>query len=627
MSYLNALRLHFAGRFQANVSTVNNDPGHFDNAAFQPSYQDEQGALPNGWFNPQGDASFRLLGCAITSAWTKTGGVTNDPVLKCSVADGDTRVPGKLVDLDSEQQLVSEIWGLQVRIADATGKTLVSGHFEPAPFIDLWARAPLGGGDANGSAAYQSVLVDVHWGDVSASPFLTALQAASAKDMLSIKFNVDGLNMDFKSPNFMCGRIAGTIGPYLANEPHSLVLGRQFMAQAAQYPANFFLPAGSINFFPAVIDPAAGTIYLDLGNALPTDTPGGAMTDLGDLSLDVMQPSGNTTIGVIPAKGSGGYVSDAHWYANTAGVVQLPIAAYLLQAAQGNPLALLGNQPVGITEWSNGAFVRADTFVYRLNPGDHAQVDIYATQWGAPLAGASISFTLDPSQLQPSNNVGAWTPPVGTPTSALTFAPTATTDTGGKATITVTAQDPGTPRWFNNGQDYGIDGQVYGIRPAFADASMTAGPINELDFVSFLVWSGFAIPAEPTWTDVQPIFQQYANLYPVMLRFLDLADYASVKANAELLQLAFGLPVTDPNSMPVTRDLSQAKRQTILKWLANPVRATAAPPRLVAERAPEKPAGAAAAAAAGAGAAMAGKGGKSAARANRLALHQGGERR
>ena len=55
MSYLNALRLHFAGQFQANPSTVNNDPGHFDNATFQPSYQKLQGPNfdpPNGWFNP-----------------------------------------------------------------------------------------------------------------------------------------------------------------------------------------------------------------------------------------------------------------------------------------------------------------------------------------------------------------------------------------------------------------------------------------------------------------------------------------------------------------------------------------------------------------------------------------------
>ncbi len=71
MSYLNPLRLHFAGRFQANVSTVNNDPAHFNNAGFQQSYQQMQGQNmnpPNGWFNPQGDAAWRFLGCAITSA-------------------------------------------------------------------------------------------------------------------------------------------------------------------------------------------------------------------------------------------------------------------------------------------------------------------------------------------------------------------------------------------------------------------------------------------------------------------------------------------------------------------------------------------------------------------------------
>jgi hypothetical protein len=68
MSYLNTLRLHFAGQFQCNVSTVNNDPGHYDNSIFQPSYQTLQGKMPNGWFNPQGDAAFRLLGCTVTGA-------------------------------------------------------------------------------------------------------------------------------------------------------------------------------------------------------------------------------------------------------------------------------------------------------------------------------------------------------------------------------------------------------------------------------------------------------------------------------------------------------------------------------------------------------------------------------
>ncbi len=55
-----------------------------------------------------------------------------------------------------------------------------------------------------------------------------------------------------------------------------------------------------------------------------------------------------------------------------------------------------------------------------------------------------------------------------------------------------------------------------------------------------------------------------------MNRFLDLGNYDSVVANAGLLQLAFGLDPADPNSMPVTRDLSPAKRKAILSWLADP---------------------------------------------------------
>jgi hypothetical protein len=52
-----------------------------------------------------------------------------------------------------------------------------------------------------------------------------------------------------------------------------------------------------------------------------------------------------------------------------------------------------------------------------------------------------------------------------------------------------------------------------------------------------------------------------------MNRFLDLGDYDSVVANQRLLLLAFGLDNGNPNVMPVTRDLSPAKRAAILQWL------------------------------------------------------------
>jgi hypothetical protein len=576
MSYLNALRLHFAGRFQANVSTVNNDPAHFDNAAFKSSYQKPQDdESDNGWFNPQGDAAWRFLGCKVTAAWMPTGAVTSgDPVLGYIVADTDGRVPAKLADLDSEQQLVSEIWGLQVRIADTAGNTLMRGDFDPAAFADIWDRATgSGGGDIGAGAMYQSVLTNLQWCDVSASPFLSALRQAARTGLLSIKFNVDGFNGDNTSPDFMTGRIAGTIGPATASEPRHMVVGRQFMAGQDANPG-FFKPPGAINFCSAVVDETASCIYLDLGNALSTAAPGGAINPQGDLTLSIYDPTslagdpagttGTTVaIGVIPASGAGGYVQNPNWYANTAGVVALPLSPAQLQAVASSPLRISGNAGVLISEWSSSAFVRADRFVYRMSPDETVQIPVYAMQFGKPLAGVGVNFQLDPSHLQGLA--------VAVPEYALAFNQTAVTDSNGRAVLTLNTSDPGTPRFFNNGTDYGIDGQVYGIRPAFSDAQTYTGPVNQWNFISILLWSGFT-PANPvTWTDIQPIFQQYANLYPVMNRFLDLGNYDAVVKNTRLLLLAFGLNPSDPNSMPVTRDLSPAKRNAILAWLKNPL--------------------------------------------------------
>lgn len=605
MSYLSPLRLHFAGTFQANVSTVNNDPAHFDNAAFQPSYQLMQGPNmdpPNGWFNPQGDGTWRLRGCTVTSAWLPSGQVTSDSVLQCIVADSDMQAPGKLVDLDPEQQLVSEIWGMQVRIADSNGNTLMRGDFEPAAFIDIWNRATGQGSDIAAGAMYQSVLTNLWWGDVSGSTFLTKLQTAASSGLLSIKFNVDRINLDFTSADFMCGRVVGTIGPATQSEPQHMVLGRQFMA-ADINPGGFFVPRHGINFFAAVVDAGANCIFLDLGNAISTDAVSGQLNDLGDLALTVAGTS--TPLGTIPSSGSSGYASNPTWYASTAGVVALPLSAAQLDAIKGAALTLASSSS-SISEWPNGAFVRADRFVYRMSPNDSIAIPVYATQWGQPLAGVSVSLVKDNSQLQlqADPDVG-----VATPGGVLSFVTPVTTDANGVATFTVGAGDPGSPRLFNK-TDYGIDGQVYGFRPDFADTSFDTGPKNPANFISFLVWSGFTAPSSVTWQDVQEIFQQYANLYPVMSRFLQLGNFQSVQAHASLLSLAFGLDPTNPNYMPVTRDLSPAKRNAILSFLANPVEGTAEarPVALAAEAPPLVPAR------------LALKGGKAAAMARRLVV-------
>jgi hypothetical protein len=604
VSYLNPLRLHFSGSFEAAVSTVNNDPVHYDSARFNPSYAEPQsGPAPdelNGWFNPDGSGDWRLHGCAVTAAFLADGGPAprTDLVLGCRVADADLRAAAKLVDLDPQQQLVSEIFGLELRIATTGGQTLLRGEFAPAAFMDIWDRGAGGetAGDMAAGALYQSVLTHLKWGDVAGSPFLRALRDAArapspSRGRLSVKFNVDGFSMT-SGARFMMGRIVGTVGPAGPEEPRHFVAGRQLMATAGPGAA-FFAPAGGANFCVAAVDRATRRVYLDLGNALPTSSPGGPPSDLGDLALcpaavpagdgqaagagDSQAPAGAgapaRSLGVLPAS----LYTDPAWYPATGGVVAFPPGRPLtddeLSAVESGPLSLVattagGPPKVVVGEPADGLYVRADQFVFRLDPGEAAVADLYATRFGRPHAGAAVITVPVPGQLQPDSPLApGQAPPVAVPADTVAYPLRVVTDARGRARLRMRAADPGRPR------DY-IDGQVYALYPVLEETIVVLGdpyPFNQWNFISLLVWSGSAPHEPPTWHgDVEPVLRQYANLYPVMRDFLDLGDYESVSAHAKRLAFAFGLDTDDPDSMPVTRDLSAAKRQTILRWLSEP---------------------------------------------------------
>ncbi len=579
MSYLNPPRLHFCGSFQAAISTVNNDPLHFNNATFEPSYQEVQaGNYPsqlNGWFNPRGNGDWRLIGCTVTSAFMADGSPApnGDPVLAAIVADSDRAAPAKLVDLDPEQQLVSMIWGLEIRIATSAGETLVRGQFEPAAFMDIWDRSRGSGvaGDSNAGAMYQSVLTSLLWSDIE-SPFLRQLHDAAIDGMLSIKFNVDGVDLDPNSPAFLQGRIVGTIGSAAPGEPRHFVRGRQFMATFGA-GGKLFVPAGNVNFCAGILDRRTDRVYVDLGNALPTVEPGGQLANLGDLSLYQIPPDPHEPpflVGSLPAAS----YTQPTWYPGTAGIAVFPpdrgLAADELARLDNSPFALAVTPPGGspalaIEESPAGVFVRADQFVFRLNPDEEATARLYATRFGHPYPGAAVITVPVPGQLQPSSPIGP-APATATPADAIRYDTRVVTDEDGVARLRIRARDPGQPRGY-------IDGQVYAIYPALEETLISPAhpyPYNQWNFISLLVWSRFEPDDPPTWFgSIQPVFQQYANLYPVMQRFLNLGNYESVCAHVPLLALAFGLNPADPNSMPVTRDLSAAKRAAILRWLTD----------------------------------------------------------
>jgi hypothetical protein len=280
MSYLSAPRLVFAGQFQADPSTVNNDPEHFDTSAFKQNYQ--QPGQNNGWWNPAGTAAWALISCTVQRVVYRDGSTTNDPQADPIIGapiNGPTEPPGRLVDLDPEQQMVSEIWGLKVALGQAGGSDGFSSDFQVAAFADIWPRFPTGSPDSFFGAFYQSVLEEIQWAGAGGSRFLKELSQNGVPQRLSIRFNLDGYNDDPSSPSFTMGRVVGTIGPYVPGEPSHFVAGRALQASSDSSP---------LNAAYAQID--GNVLTLDLGNSLPTQSPGGPLANVGPLSVALLPP-------------------------------------------------------------------------------------------------------------------------------------------------------------------------------------------------------------------------------------------------------------------------------------------------------------------------------------------------
>jgi hypothetical protein len=585
VSYLHPVRLAFSGRFQADPSTVNNDVRHYDNASFKAQYQDYQsGDDADGWWNPSGSGAFRLKDCVVRQVWYGDGSGADDPAkdpaVGLAVLDSNDRTAGKIVDLDPQWQLASQLWGLRVRLTDLRGQdgaaTWLASSYVANPFRDLWFSRVAGlRGDAAASAIFQSVLGELAWGRNPASRFIDELRAATQSRLLSIRLVTYAYKDDHAASGFTLGRLSGVIGPYLAGEPKSIVAGRRFA------PANGNASPHNLMYFTGQMAPG-GRLLVDLCNALPLDGTYQPQ-DLGPLTvgmlLDAQTAEGAAVtaanfapIGAVPYQ-------DPDWLLKSGGVAAFELTPdQIVHQSPGSflPLALASQPPgqgaaqVEIRETPGGLFVGAEPFVLRIDsePGKSvaAETTLYATAFGAPAAGAALQIG-QTGQMDGlgggygANQPTAPIPPAGVPTAALTLPAALIADDAGRATLTLAATAPGAPRGY-------IDGQLYNV--TYQQAGQTPSDLGPFEVVAIHLRDAYPVSDEPTWTaDIAPMFLQFANLYPIMSRRLvRLSDPVSVYDNRALLSLAFSLPIEDPNYMPVTRDLSEGRRRTIVKWLA-----------------------------------------------------------
>ncbi|MBR1220021.1 hypothetical protein JQ557_18600 [Bradyrhizobium sp. U87765 SZCCT0131] len=574
MSYLNRVRLIFFGKFQADMSTVNNDVRHYDNASFLDRYQELQNEKGmNGWWNPTGSGAFRLVDCTVRAVHYEDGTSADTPqqdsVVGTTIAGADNRTSAKLVDIDPQWQLASQLWGLQVRLLDGAGHALVGGEYVPHPFRDLlFSRIAGSGGDGAASAYFQSVLTDLAWGEAGrSSRFIRELKETTQSGKISIRLMTYGFQDAYGQDGFTYGRVSGVIGPYLDGEPESFVRGRRFA------PAFGAASWNGINLFTGAVVDDRHRLLLDLANALPL-TPDRTLLDIGELSVGALLNE-NTPEGAPVALGSFATIGripyrDADWLQKTGGIASFELSRGQRAAVRNGPLALAVTSAAGATpvvairETANGQFVGAEPFVLRIDAGGSATVSFYASVYGAPLPAAEIVITQQ-GELTDLGGNGPLNPPVpipiiGIPQKALTLPGAVGADGDGVARMTLLTSPPNNPRGY-------LDGQMYIIN--FQIAGQPRQSFGQFEAIAVHLRDAYQVPDSPTWADhISPIFTQYGNLYPIMSRRLvNLNDPASVFAHRKILALAFSLDIGDPNYMPVTRDLSEAKRQTIVKWL------------------------------------------------------------
>lgn len=609
MSYLNSPNLVFTGDFMADTATVNNDVRHYDNANFEAYFQDP--SVPkdpngmNGWWNPEGGAVFNLQNCTVQQISFPDGSLQRvdggtDPVLGKLAGGPQGRSLGKMIDLDPQWQMSSQLWCVKLRIYSETNEVLLSGDIAVSGFRDLQSRQtgtpvngqPMGGG-------WTSVLTNLVWGaGAGDSPFLMALKEATHGDMLSIQLNMFGYYYSHQDGRFGMGRIIGVVGPWFRNEPLTFAPNRRLYGIMDWGKAGIYF-----NYSNFLVDEANARLTADLGSSFPiTDSMGtignNDMLKKPQYLFGVLKGSSDFAPPAQPAPPAVTdwdpvYVQDADvliigavdysegdnsWLNTTGGIVSLPLTADQLTLLEDHQLVLLtpsnknpGQYVIVSREAIGGYNVRADNLNERLENGRTVTISLYAYQWGKPLAGNRITFAIQPKtqaffggQMQGSKAPKAAIPYINFPVEGISLAAEAETDATGRCDLPVTGNKIDWPRGYVDGQMYYITYLLNGEQPDAAAYGM--------DSIYISLRSYYEVPEKPTWDDISATMIQYGNVYPVMSKYVvDLTSEAAVLLKKEILTYAFTRSIDDPMYMPVTRDLSEAMRETIVKWLANPL--------------------------------------------------------
>jgi len=550
-----------------------------------------------------------------------------------------------IVDLDPQQQMVSELWAMCVQIGG--NAAYLRGDYTPGPFTNLWLQAQ--GDEAPNppislAATYQSSLTNItSQGLTSGSKFLKYFDDNPATS-LSINFTVNSHNSSPKTfdftkntgwPKLQAANIPADVLTLIEplqlmqqnfgvpKQPQGQLPTKDFVTHILQqflsleqYNANIdaileateipyeqpsrcttpyptgkvtgtvgtgtgitpgiFVPSrrmysiGGYNFGTQVVNDAFFTTYndgksvaLSLANSLPLETCAGpAMSSkLGELWL-VSFPEGTsptstnvTKLAKIPYTDAGFITTGGGFftYTGSTDLSQTPLGILSVMSATEENMILQEN--------NEGYYLRADQFVFRMNPGvtstpqeprgETATLNIYALKYGQPVEDdTKVSF----KQFIPPNYDYPAPLTLGKPTSALTDSGTAGT-VNGVASFVLTASDPNNPRDF-------MDGQLYFLTYTIDGQSNDKGELfnPKWDFVSIQVYD------KVTNASALEVLNKFGRLYKIM-GFLTDKDTVEEMGMRNMIKLMVERPWDHVQHMPVSRDMSLSAQNTVTEWI------------------------------------------------------------
>ena len=394
---------------------------------------------------------------------------------------------------------------------------------------------------------------------------------------------------------FNYGKIVGSVGPCLDDEPSFVVPARTLSPIPAPQrkttdvePDPPPAPAGWWAQCKLDLNSVQPALTLDLANSLPVRLPGRPPWHeaLGTLSLAYYTGSGSKKVykTIVESidytnpdfidKQSGMLVVTDFGGVDPTALATHPLTVRRTILEKGGPVTY----PF-LEECSEGWSLRADQFIYRMNPGMTAEgfgqgdtntVDFYVRKFGeipttAVTIGLSVmnpteaaNYTLSTLGTMGTNGIEASN--LSTPHDRLTLSQSSVQVQEGKASVTITGLDPGNPRGYVDGQVYFT---TYNFSPPVADFHQDPN-----DLVSVQIYQQSPITGTATWVNgIGDILRQYGMLYPIMGRF-QLWTYEGVVANHEKIQRVLGMDISQPLHMPVTRDLSAIRCKLIMDWFS-----------------------------------------------------------